>query len=518
MSINSIAFLSNTITKPFERFLKEYSPTHYPLDTIIAALYGQIEEKYLIILLESNFFTDEFEESFSLLKNALFHFRTNNTSKVIINTVYHEYHDIFAPVKAKQELALATLNYNIASLQEQISDLAVLDLFGLCKQKGANNIINEKNRFLFQTPFTKLGTELLSQKIKELISLFTTPRIKAIAVDADNTLWSGIIGEDGIENIKIDNNYPGIVYKKFQNSLLALKNSGIILILLSKNDASSVNEVFAKKNMPLTSDDFVANAVNWNSKSENLSRILEELKLTKAGIIFLDDSNTEIEEMRQRMGIECFKMNPANPMENIETLKNITSLKTLHISDEDTKKTALYADEKKRIGLGSAMSSKDDFITSLGIKISVTCNNQSHLERITQLINKTNQFNLTTKRYELSQIQDLMRHGYIYDFSVSDKFGDMGLVGIVIVKEDEIDTFLMSCRVLGRGIEESILSFITHRHPDLKASYCKTEKNSLVEEFYERSGFEVLQNGECKYYKFRDFADINTSIKVKYES
>ncbi len=519
MHINSIAFLSNTITKPFDRFLKNYAITHYPLDTIIDTLYAKVDEELLILLLDANFFGENYDESFLLLKNALHHFRSNNNAKIIINTVDEEFYEIFTPLHINKELALLTLNQKIASLQNEITNLAVLDFYGLCREHGSKNLINQKNRYLFQTPFTKLAMELLSKKITEIISLFSAPRIKAIAVDADNTLWGGIIGEDGISGIQIDNNYPGIIYKKFQNYLLELKNSGIILILLSKNDESAVQEVFAKKTMPLKLDDFVSVAINWRPKSENLSAILEELSLTKTGVIFLDDSPVEIEEMRQRMQIDCYKMNPANPLENIETLKNITALKTLHISDEDAKKTALYKDEKERSKLSLAMQSRDDFIASLNIQISVTCNNLHHLERITQLINKTNQFNLTTIRYELSEIKEMMQKDFVYDFSVSDKFGDMGLVGVVIIKDGTIDSFVMSCRVLGRGIEEAVLDFITRRHQNLSAIYCKTEKNSLVEEFYEKNGFELVKKTpNCKRYKFKNFVSSNKSIKVNYES
>ncbi|WP_345993157.1 HAD-IIIC family phosphatase [Sulfurimonas sp. HSL-1716] len=518
MNTNSIAFLSNTVTKPFDRFLKEYSLTHYPLDTIIDTLYAKVDEQVLILLLDSSFFADDHDESFAVLKNALLHFRMNNSAKIIINTLNEEFNDIFTPDKIRQELELAKLNCKIASLQEELNGLAVLDFYTMCKEHGTKNLISQRNRYLFQTPFTKLATELLSAKIQELISLFDAPRIKAIAVDADNTLWGGIIGEDGLGGIKIDNNYPGIVYTKFQEYLLELKNSGIILILLSKNDENAVQEVFETKTMPLGLDDFVAHAVNWNSKSENLNAVLKELGLTKTGIIFIDDSDAELAEMRQRMGIECYKMNPANPLLNIETLKKITALKTLHISAEDAKKTTLYKDEKERLDLSSKMPSKEDFIASLGIRIGVTCNNEKNIERITQLINKTNQFNLTTKRYELSFVKELMQSGFVYDFSVKDKFGDMGIVGVVIIKDGDIDTFLMSCRVLGRGIEESVLNFITRRHQDLTASYCKTDKNALVEEFYEKNGFEAVKNGDCKHYKFKRFADVNESIKVEYGS
>lgn len=512
--MKSIAFLSNTITKPFDRFLKEYSSTHYPLDTIIEQLYNGLEEDIVIILLEASFFQNEF----SLLQNAIKAFRKAHSTKIIINTVSQRYNDIYTPSTLAKELTLVELNTQIVSLSEEFTNIAILDFYTLVKHHGYNNLINEKNGYLFQTPFTKLALELLSSKIEELISLFKNPRIKAICVDADNTLWGGIVGEDGIEGVSIDNNYPGVIYKKFQEYLLELQESGIILILLSKNDAALIKELFATRKMPLCLDDFTKIAVNWEAKSENLEQILQTLKLTKSGIIFLDDSEVEILEMRQRMEIECFKMNPKNPLENLQTLRSIVSLKTIHLGSEDRNKTLLYKDEASRLELNETLGSKEEFIASLNIIITVSLNQVEHIERITQLINKTNQFNLTTKRYTLQEVQELMQSGYLYDFSVKDKFGEMGIVGIVIVKDSSIDTFLMSCRVLGRGIEERILAFVNSQHPALKAKYTPSQKNSLVENFYEKNGFILERQDKSKHYKFAQNVDINESIKVKYEN
>jgi FkbH-like protein len=518
MSVKTIAFLSNTITKPFDRFLKAYEITHYPLDTIIPQLYATVPEDVLILILDIGFFKPNYEERLSLLKHALIHFRAHNHAKIIINTLNDTFYDIFTPYTLHEEQKLVTLNTSIASLQQEIHDVAILDFYALCKEYGTRQLINEHNGYLFQMPFTKMAVELLSTQIQERLELFTNPRIKAIAVDADNTLWGGIVGEDGIEGIHIDNNYPGIIYSKFQYDLLALKKSGIILILLSKNDESLVHKVFETKTMPLSLDDFVATSINWNAKSENLSAILERLNLTKSGIIFLDDSATEIEEMRQRMGIACYKMNPENPRENLATLRGISALKTLHISEEDLSKTALYKQENARLSLSSTLVGKEEFIASLEIELEITCNNANHLERITQLINKTNQFNLTTKRYDLAEVKAFMHSGNVYDFSVKDKFGDMGIVGVVIIKENTIDTFAMSCRVLGRGIEECVLSIIAHKYPHLKASYIKTDKNALVEHFYEQNGFTITHQDSAIHYEFAHFVDVNESIKVKDES
>ncbi len=513
MNINSIAFLSNTITRPFDRFLTGYEIVHYPLDTVIEQLYNNITEDIIIILLEASFFKNEF----IILQNAITAFRKTSNTKIIINTISDNFNDIYMPRNIKNELALVTLNTKIVSLSEMFTNIAVLDFYTLVKHHGYNNLINEKNTYLFQTPFTRIALELISVKLRELISLFQITRIKAIAVDADNTLWGGIVGEDGIDSIKIDNNYPGIIYKKFQEYLLELQKSGIILILLSKNDEALVKKVFETKNMPLSPSDFVEQAVNWNSKSENLNILLQKLKLTTSNIIFLDDSAVEISEMKERLGIESYKMNPQDPIQNLKTLQNIQALKTLHLSKEDKNKTALYKDEQSRVELHNTLSSKEDFIASLDINIKITRNNMHNIERITQLTNKTNQFNLTTKRYTLSQIQTMMQNDIIYDFSVQDKFGDMGLIGLIIIKDNLIDTFLLSCRILGRQIEESILSFVTQEHPNLKAIFKATSKNSLVENFYENNGFKLVKKDKDKHYDFFKNVDINRYIKVDYD-
>lgn len=515
MSCTSIAFLSNTITKPFDRFFKGYSTTHYPLDSVIEQLYNGPKEEVVFILLDYSFF----KHDFSILKNAIKAFRKNSNSKIIINTVSNTFYDIYMPYTMQQEVALTKLNTQIVSLSTEYTNIAILDFSTLVKEYGYKNLINEKNRYLFQTPYTKLALELISYKLIELISLFETTRIKAIAVDADNTLWGGIVGEDGIYALHIDNNYPGIIYTKFQEYLLALKESGIVLILLSKNDEHLLKKVFEIKDMPLSLTDFVAISVNWNSKSENLHTILQKLRLTTNNIIFLDDSDTEISEMQERMKITSYKMHPENPLENIKTLQQIPTLKALNLTQEDYKKTKLYKDEHSRTLLHETLGTKEDFIASLQIKITVKLNEKNHLQRITQLINKTNQFNLTTRRYTLAQVEEFMHTAKVYDFNVKDKFGDMGLVGVVIVKENTIDSFLMSCRVLGRSIEESILAFVTQEHPLVNALFIPTTKNSLVENFYDNNGFIMThKKNSTKHYKFIKNVDSNKYIEVKYDN
>lgn len=514
MSINTIAFLSNTITRPFKRFLSDYTIVHYPLDTVIDQLHLGVKEDLLVILLDPAFFGLDADRSFRQLHNAIKTFREDHSTKIIINTITDNFYEIHITDTFGQEMALMELNRKIVSLSEEFADLAILDLTSLVKEFGLQTLINERNRYLFQTPFTKKAVSLLSEKIKENIILMSTSRIKAIAVDADNTLWGGIVGEDGIDGIKIDQNYPGIVYTKFQRHLKALKQSGIILILLSKNDETLVHEVFEKKTMPLSLDDFVATSIDWSPKSENLDAILKMLNLSRSSIIFFDDSDSEIAEMRMRMGIPCYQMDVSDPLKNMTLLESITELKTLHITNEDTQKTRLYQDEKSRLDLSESLGSRQEYIASLHIEITVTCNNTRQLDRITQLVNKTNQFNLTTRRYERAEIEVLMSQEKVYALQVKDDFGDMGLVGVFIIKDSDIDSFLMSCRVLGRGIEERVLTFIRSKHPSLSAKYIPTAKNALVEDFYEKNGFELMLDESEKHYRSAKKVDINKDIKV----
>lgn len=517
MSISNILFLSNVITKPFETHFNDYEISHAPLDSIIDTLHKKCEYDLLVLLLDNGFFF-EFElnesafEKFEMLKSALIHFRENNSSKIIINTQVAIFENIYSPSTAKMYENLSALNSMIASLH--ITSLSVIDLFSLALQHGVKNIINEKNRYLFQSPFTKDAITLIAQEIKKSILLFEGRRIKAIAIDADNTLWGGIIGEDGIHGIHIDQNYPGIVYKRFQHYIKNLQKSGIILILLSKNNEADVLEVFERKSMPLKIDDFVALKINWLNKSDNLGEVLKEINLTKDDVIFLDDSHVEIEQMRAMLNIRCFKMNPQNPLENLQTLREIIELQALTLTNEDIEKTSLYKSENERKNLITQSSSKEDFIASLHIEIECLLNSFENLERITQLINKTNQFNLTTKRYDISHVKELMSKHEVFSFSVKDRFGDMGLVGVMIIKEGKIDTFLMSCRVLGREIESTILRYVCTKYDSLEATFIPSSKNSLVENFYEENGFEVVSKNGTKEYLLKEKREPNQCIKI----
>jgi len=239
-------------------------------------------------------------------------------------------------------------------------------------------------------------------------------------------------------------------------------------------------------------DDFLIKKVNWNPKSQNIIEIAKEINVGIDSLLFIDDNPYEIEEAK-RAGVEAVLVNE----ENISIILDRIDLKAINITKEDKQKLNQYKSEQKRGEILKQVASIDDFIKSLNIKINYWINNKNQLKRITQLINKTNQFNLTTKRYSESEVEELMNKYQVFSFQVEDKFGDMGIVSVVIVKDNEIDTFLMSCRVLGRKIENQIIDIVLkNTNLPLKAKYIKTKKNSQVENLYEKLGFKVISQTE----------------------
>ena len=341
----------------------------------------------------------------------------------------------------------------------------------------------------------------MANEIKRKIELFFTKRKKVLVLDADNTLWGGIVGEDGVEGIKCDENYPGILYKRFQEQLKEISDSGIVLTLVSKNNFDDVKEVFDKRKMPLKWEDFLIKKINWTPKSQNIKEIASEINVGLDSLLFIDDNPFEIEEVKESIGVDGILLTQENILEILDDIR----LKAITITKEDRAKLEQYKSEQKRAEVFSKVDSIDDFIASLNIQINYWINNKNQLKRITQLINKTNQFNLTTRRYTESEVEQMMQKDKVFSFQVEDKFGDMGIVSVVIVKDGEIDTFLMSCRVLGRKIEEQIMKIVLENSSlPLKARYIKSPKNAQVKELYERLGFRLLSQNESEKEYIKD--------------
>lgn len=303
--------------------------------------------------------------------------------------------------------------------------------------------------------FTALGT-LLARKIH---ALRMTP-YKVIALDCDDTLWRGICGEDGPEGVVID---PP--RRALQEFMVAQQNSGMLLCLCSKNNMEDVVETFrAHPEMPLKLEDFVARRVNWTAKSANLASLAEELQLGLDSFIFIDDNPQECAEVQARRPEVLTLPLPADPTEIPAFLSHVWAFDRLQITEEDKQRTRLYAQRLERARLEKQAKTLDEFIRSLLIEVRISSLTPEALPRAAQLTRRTNQMNFTTVRRTEAEIQALISSGEAecLTVDVSDRFGRYGLTGLAILRTASdallVDTFLLSCRVLGRGVEHRLLA------------------------------------------------------------
>jgi FkbH-like protein len=246
--------------------------------------------------------------------------------------------------------------------------------------------------------------------------------------------------------------------------------------------------------------------VNWEAKSDNILRVARELNVGLESLIFIDDNPFELEQVKAALpDVDVYHFEAGRADRALGLLASIPGLKGWSITAEDRKKAEQYRDERKRTQLKQSATSLEDYLRSLDIKLKIGRNRKSQIQRIAQLTNKTNQFNLTTRRYSEADIARFMQTGTVLDVALSDRFGDMGVISVAIVLDNEIDTFLMSCRALGRGVEARILSYICERFgsPGMQAAYVPTAKNMMTAQFYDAHGFELVADEGPKGKRYR---------------
>jgi len=328
---------------------------------------------------------------------------------------------------------------------------------------------------------------------------------KAVVVDLDNTLWGGVIGEDGIGGIQLSSEHPGAAYQKLQRALLDLHHRGILLAICSKNNADDAMEALQNHpGMLLKPEHFAAVRINWGDKSQNLREIAAELNVGIDSLAFVDDNPIERQQIRIQVP-EVFVIElPDDAMGFATAIHECPRFDRLSLSAEDHQRSEYYQKQRERGRLEQTVSSREDFYRSLQQEVEIAPLDRFTLPRIAQLTNKTNQFNLTTRRYTEQQISELASSPDWNCFSlrVRDRFGDNGLVGVAITRKQEktyeVDTLLMSCRVIGRTVETAFLSFLAeHARKQgaqrLQGWFLPTKKNAPARDFYSSHGFQVLE-------------------------
>ena len=396
------------------------------------------------------------------------------------------------------------------TLRERFSEVLFDDQSALATEWGTRRLFDLRLWHSSRFPFTKEGGQLFAQRLFRFVSRRVTTPVKCLVLDADNTLWGGIVGEDGPTGIALGPEYPGSAFVDWQRRLLAFRRRGLLLALCSKNDEASVFEVLDDHpHMVLKREHFSAMRINWEPKPKNIAELAAELNLGLDSFLFVDDSAHECHAVRTAHPSVRVVRAPENPLELIRCLEDEPGVEVLSLTSEDRRRAEMYEEEGKRRAVAQQSSSPEDYLRSLQMVMSFHEDDKAHVPRIAQLTQKTNQFNLTTRRYGEAEIEGFMGEegARVFAFSLADVFGDSGLVGVAIGRGAdagvfELDSFLMSCRVIGRGAETAFLAEILARAEQagfqrVRAAYLPTAKNGLVADFWTKNAFE--ETGEGRY-------------------
>ena len=362
---------------------------------------------------------------------------------------------------------------------------------------GIRENLNPKMWYLTKTPFQNKVFNEVCDSLSNLLRILLGKSKKLIILDLDNTLWGGIIGDVDFNGINIGgHNYLGEAYKDFQNGLLTLHNQGILLAIVSKNDEKIAMRAFElNPEMILKKKHFVSWKINWEDKSENIIKIAEEINISLDSIVFIDDNPVERDQVKSSLPEVFVPEWPIDPTIYKIKLTEMRCFDKLSISDDDTNRTKSYKDNIKRVSFKKNIPCKKEWLLQLNTIIDVGKLDIINLKRVGQLFNKTNQFNLKTRRLTESEILDFYstNGNQLFTVNVQDKFGSLGLVALIGLRlknkrELEIADLILSCRAMGRGVEESILYIIQKEAIKLKASsiifkYNQTNKNEPILKF-----------------------------------
>ncbi len=405
------------------------------------------------------------------------------------------------------------LNEKLAGLVDETPNLYLNDLAYLQAIHGMEKFSDQTAWYAYKYACSIDCIPYLCQSVANIIKSLLGRNKKALALDLDNTLWGGIIGDDGPEGIVFGSETPtGMAYTEFQTYLKQLSSLGVLLNVCSKNEEANALEGFARADSVLKKDDFVCFKANWEPKHLNLVAMAKEINILPESFVFMDDNPAEREIVRQELpGVTVPEISA--PEEYIKAIDRAGYFEVTNLSADDQKRTQMYKQNAQRAALEQSFGNYDDYLKSLGMTGEFGHFDAAHAERITQLINKTNQFNLTTRRYTAAEVENLMDNSdYITLYGrLIDKFGDNGIVTSIIghVQDDvmDIDLWIMSCRTFKRKLEHAMFDQLVEAAAarDVKkivGHYYPTAKNLLVKEFYATIGFEKVaedEKGNCTF-------------------
>jgi len=512
--------LSSIYFAPFNHFEQEiinHNSGLYASEPDVVVIHNRIEDMNQDLL--TRFYSYSSEALKNELASIIFRFRemietlreNTNAQIVIINfapTQDQGVGFVGSPMSHSQAAYIQRINDQLWQLCCEISSCCVISYQQLLVGTGLNDWMDSKLYFLGRIPFGGKAQIRMGKVLARTIAATFSPPCKCLVLDLDNTLWGGVLGEDGVSGVQLGDNYPGNVYKSFQRTILGLRDQGVLLAISSKNDYNDAIDLIEKHTDCLIKKEHLASIqINWNDKATSLFAIAKELNIGLDSIAFFDDNPVERDWIKDQLPEVKVINVPKNPMQYSRALLDSEFFDRLILTEEDRNRPEIYQHEQKRTEFHIQSKSVDDFLRNLAMKATIGCVDKMTISRVRQLIDKTNQFNVTCIRHSEEDIESIINNnGIAIWLSVEDRFGDSGIVGSVIAKqigvnEWLIDTFLLSCRVIGRQLDAVLLNHLCQvvrkkGGTTLYGEYIPTTKNSLVNEFFPKYGFEAIMDKE----------------------
>lgn len=496
---------------PLRSFEPNFLFLHMDSDTIAARLRassGDSKQRSRAIL----------DSLLPILWGALEHTRATLLVTNFVEPDSYEYGIADSRAEDSELATYADLNVELPRTFRDEPRVQIVNLARLTALFGRSRVRDPRLYYLAKMPWHESFLPVLADEVVRHICATLGRVRKCLVVDLDNTLWSGVVGEDGAEGILIGSGDPaGEAFKTLQNKILALKKRGILLAACSKNNPAEVDEVFEMRaaDMSLTREDFVCMQIGWDSKVAGLQRIAQQLNIGTDSLVFLDDNPAELALIRRAMPEVLTVMVPKDVALVPTCLDRVHGFDRVHITAEDREKTLQYRQNAERNAERAQFTDLKGYLESLETQVEIRRVDASLLPRAHQLFSKTNQFNLTTRRYSPAEIESIAANpgARLIMAHAKDRFGDIGWIGAAVVEglmtpTAEIAAFVLSCRAMGRGIETAMLNYLKKECFELNgcerivARFIPTPKNVPVVTFYEEEGFAVtekLDSGEKKY-------------------
>jgi FkbH-like protein len=410
-----------------------------------------------------------------------------------------------AQQQAGQSAAIRQINRELNQIASGHRGVYTLDYDGLVARHGRLRWYDERKWLIARMPIAADHLIYLAREWLRFLVPLAGRTAKVLVTDLDNTMWGGVIGEGGMAGIKLGAEYPGAAYQNLQRAMLDLAQRGILLAICSKNNPEDAMEALEHHpGMLLRPKHFSAVRINWNDKAQNLREIASELNVGIDALAFLDDNPVEREQVRSALPEVTVIDLTGDPLTYAAAVRDCPAFERLVLSIEDRRRTDLYAARRERSEAERVFRSKEDFFRYLEQEAEIAPVSPVTLARVAQLTQKTNQFNLTTHRHSEQQVADMAARPewQVVSVKVRDRFGDHGLVGVAITKDEaetcEIETFLLSCRVIGRTVETALLSHLARSaaargRRQLIGRFSPTKKNAPARDFYSQHGFQLFQ-------------------------